>query len=120
MIVQAFILAFNDLHPDYLKTLQVHMKPTITAVDGHLSTSDGDTKQRQDWLIGTKCTIADLSFVVWDMPQVLNVCFRGDEEVDTVEKRLSKWPKWARWHESIESVSGVKDFLEDAEALRGF
>ena len=114
---QAYILAFNKIHVEFLKTLQAQMKRTITALDGHLSSSDPITKPRE-WLVGTKCTIADLSFVVWAMPQVLDECFTGDEEADTESKRKEKWPDWASWHERIMRVNGVERFLENAEALK--
>ena len=118
MIGQAYILSFNKIHLDYLKTLQAQMKRTIKALDGHLSSSDLETNQRREWLVGTKCTVTDLSFVVWDMPQVLDVCFRGDKEVDTVNKRRERWPEWAKWHERVVRVDGVEKFLENAEALK--
>lgn len=118
MIGQAYILASNKIHLDYLKTLQAQMKRTIKALDGHLSSSGPDANQGREWLVGTKCTIADFSFVVWDMPQVLDVCFRGDEEVDAVNKRMGNWPEWAKWHQRVVRVNGVEKFLGNAEALK--
>ena len=118
MIGQAYILTANKIHLDYLKTLQAQMKRTIKALDTHLSSSDPETSQPREWLVGTKCTIADLSFVVWGMPQVLDVCFRGDEEVDAVNKRRERWPEWANWHERAVRVDGVEMFLRNAEALK--
>lgn len=94
------------------------MKRTITALDAHLSSQKIKANQRREWLVGTKCTICDLSFVVWNMPQVLNVCFRDDEEVDTMDKRKETWPQWAKWHQRTVGVDKVEEFLSTAEALK--
>ena len=113
---QAYILAHNEIHLEYLKTLQVQMKRTITALNRHLSIPTSE--MNRPWLVGKKCTIADLSFVVWDMPQVLDVCFRGDGEVNTVKKRRARWPGWANWHQEILRVDGVEKFLLGTDALK--
>lgn len=94
------------------------MRRTIKALDDYLSSSDPKTNQRREWLVSTKCTIADLCFVVWDMPQVLDMCFKGEEDVDNVNKREERWPAWAKWHERVQNVDGVRKFLENAEALK--
>ena len=118
MTGQAYILASNKTHPEYLETLQAQMRRSISALDNWLSNQDSETCQDREWLVGTKCTIADLSFVIWDMPQILDVCFRGDREVDAEEKRRKTWPEWAKWHDRIVRVDGVENFLASAEAFK--
>lgn len=46
-----------------------------------------------------------------------DICFRGNEEVDDVDKRQERWPEWAEWHQRVVGVDGVVRFLGNAEAL---
>lgn len=45
------------------------------------------------YLVGEKCTIADLAFVNWDL--VLDVALKGDKEAATKEQRENMFPNWA-------------------------
>ncbi|KZT06537.1 glutathione S-transferase C-terminal-like protein [Laetiporus sulphureus 93-53] len=49
---------------------------------------------KQDWLVGDKCTIADLSFIPWNMPVLDEEGFMADYE----EFKADDFPSVKKWH----------------------
>lgn len=62
------------------------------------------------WLVGDKCTYADLSFVPWNVVMFASL-FPGEE--DEFRDWLAKeCPQWLAWHESMANMPRVKETLE--------
>lgn len=69
----------------------------------------------RDWLVGQKCTYADLAFVMWNtnIEHVLKDRPEGPERWD-----IAKYPNFKRWQEEIlgrESLKRVLSVLQDKE-----
>lgn len=62
------------------------------------------------YLVGEKCTIADLSYVSWDL--ILDQILEGDEDVGTREQREEKYPFWAAWHKRLLDRPAVKKMIQ--------
>lgn len=64
----------------------------------------------KEYLVGDKCTYADLSFVTWDMMIEWIV---GDEakEMDI----HGKYPLWSKWNKSLLARDSVKKIMADKQ-----
>jgi glutathione S-transferase len=62
------------------------------------------------YLVGEKCTIADLSFVNWDL--TLNVSMKGDEEAASSEQRDILYLNWAAWHRRVTARPAVQKMIK--------
>jgi glutathione S-transferase len=65
----------------------------------------------KQYLVGDKCTIADLAFVNWDL--TLDVGLKGDEEAATAEQRGKLYPNWAAWHQRVTARPAVQKMIQD-------
>jgi glutathione S-transferase len=74
-----------------------------------LGTVDQMLKDKQ-YLVGEKCTIADLAFVNWDL--TLDVSMSGDAEAGTAESREKWFPNWAAWHKRILERPAVQKMIQ--------
>ncbi|CAF9918635.1 hypothetical protein IMSHALPRED_004363 [Imshaugia aleurites] len=89
---------FNFFHHEALPSARERynneIKRVAAVLDSHL--------QDRPWLVGDKCTYADLSFVMWNaqVPFIL-----GDAK-DTWEP--AKYPKFTRWQEAMLARDSVK------------
>ncbi|KAI5461851.1 hypothetical protein BGZ63DRAFT_404673 [Mariannaea sp. PMI_226] len=83
------------------KHFQALVKRTITTVNRAL---EGKT-----FLVGEKVTLADLSFIPWDMK--LDVIFMGDAEAATEEGRKQMWPNWYEWHQKLLQRAAVQKMI---------
>lgn len=66
----------------------------------------------RDWLVGDKCTYADLAFVMWD----LNIDFVLKDRPEGWN--IADYPNFKRWHEAIlarDSLKTVLSVLQDKE-----
>lgn len=69
----------------------------------------------RDWLVGQKCTYADLAFVMWNtnIDHVLKDRPEGAERWD-----IEKYPNFKKWQEKMlgrESLKKVLSVLQDKE-----
>jgi glutathione S-transferase len=62
------------------------------------------------YLVGEKCTIADLAFVNWDL--TLDVGLKGDEEAATAEQREKLYPNWTAWHKRVVARPAVQRMIK--------
>ena len=76
------------------------MKRVIGVLEGELS------KSASGWLVGDKCTYADLAFYMWD-EQVAGVISATGEKWDPTQ-----FPKWQNWHERMGQRAAVKQVVE--------
>ena len=67
--------------------------------------------EHQNWLVGNKCTYADLSFATWSQVAKSLVKELGRDDVK------SKYPHYSAWVERIEARKPVKECLD--EIVRG-
>ncbi|PCH36186.1 glutathione S-transferase C-terminal-like protein [Wolfiporia cocos MD-104 SS10] len=67
---------------------------------------------KQKWLVGDKCTIADLSFVTWNNYVIHDIC-TDINDVD-VEK---DFPALYKWHNALVSRGSVHKALAEREAF---
>jgi len=59
----------------------------------------------QEYLVGNKITIADISFYVWDYPLLNPTYLLRDSPF---EAELQKYKNFLRWHEEVEQLESVK------------
>jgi glutathione S-transferase len=78
------------------------VKRTLGTVDSALT---GKT-----YLVGEKCTIADLAFVNWDL--MLDVALKGDKQAATKEQREKMYPNWSAWHERLLERPAVQKMMQ--------
>ena len=88
--------------PATLAYLQGIVKRTLKTMDTAL--------EGKAYLVGEKCTIADLSFVNWDL--TLDVSMKGDEEAATTEQREKLYPNWAAWHKRLTARPAVQRVIK--------
>ncbi|KAJ9606362.1 hypothetical protein H2200_009323 [Cladophialophora chaetospira] len=99
---QAFISKFVKNDPEGLAHFQGLVKRTLGTVDQAL--------EGKQYLVGDKCTIADLAFVNWDLS--LASFMAGDEEAGTEELRAKKFPNWAAWHKRLLERAAVQKMMQ--------
>ena len=78
------------------------MKRTLKTVDTAL---EGKT-----YLVGEKCTIADLAFVNWDLS--LDMSMKGDQDAATAVQREKLYPNWAAWHKRVTARPAVQRMMK--------
>ncbi|KAH8889163.1 glutathione S-transferase [Thozetella sp. PMI_491] len=88
---QALIAQHVLKNEESTKHFQALVKRTITTVNRAL--------EGKEYLVGGKITLADLSFIPWDM--TLDAIFMGDSEAATAEGRKQLWPNWYKWHQML-------------------
>lgn len=79
------------------------IKRVIGVINSHLA------KQEHGWLVGNKCTYADLSFVTWN---IMLPFLMGEEET---EKIMESNPNFKKWHEALMARPAVKKVAEDRQ-----
>lgn len=109
-----FIDRFNIFHEKIYgespESAKVRYGAEVKRVAGVL---DSVLKER-DWLVGDKCTYADLAFVMWNTQIAF---FMGSREGDQAW-RPEEFPHFKRWQEAMlarESVKKVMGVLMDKE-----
>ncbi|UKZ61439.1 uncharacterized protein TrAtP1_002704 [Trichoderma atroviride] len=77
------------------------VKRTLRTVDDEL--------EGKEYLVGGKCTLADLAFVPWDL--MLDAVLQGDAEAETAQARQQLFPNWYRWHTKIVQRPSVQKMI---------
>ncbi|KAL9083219.1 MAG: hypothetical protein Q9165_008625 [Trypethelium subeluteriae] len=103
---------FNVLHPEKLPSAQTRYNNEVKRILGVLDQSLAGKK----WLVGDKCTFADLAFVTWNdrVDMVLGV---------TDSTPLKDFPNVDAWHkrmvsrESFKKSMKIRENLMDAQGL---
>ncbi len=77
------------------------MKRVVSVLDGMLA------KSPSGWLVGDKCTYADLAFFMWDENiEPIMSPFKGEWDA-------AKYPNWKKWHERMAERPAVKKVVEE-------
>ncbi len=97
---------FNVLHPEKLPSAIDRYSNEVKRVLGVLEKS----LHKKQWLVGDKCTYADLSFVTWNdrMDMVLGV---------PDSKPLKEFPNVEAWHHRMISRVSFRKAMEIREKL---
>jgi hypothetical protein len=69
---------------------------------------DSALKGKQ-YLVGGKCTKADLAFVNWDL--ILDTGLKGGSEAATKEQREKLYPFWVAWHKRLLERPAVQKIM---------
>lgn len=77
------------------------VKRTLRTVDDEL--------QGKEYLVGGKCTLADLAFIPWDL--MLDLVLQGDTEAGTAQGRQQLFPNWHKWHTRIAQRPSVQKMI---------
>ena len=94
-------------HPEKLPSAQKRYNDEAKRVVGVLE--EGLKRNGTGWLVGDKCTYADLSFLMWNMMmQNWIEDFSSDD-----------YPNFKSWHESMLVRPSVKNVLEEKALLMG-
>ncbi|KAL8665786.1 MAG: hypothetical protein Q9202_001908 [Teloschistes flavicans] len=88
---------FNQLHHEKLPSAQERYGKEILRVVGVL---DSVLKDR-DWLVGDKCTFADLSFVMWNVS--IDFAMGGGP----VEWNIEAFPHFKKWMDTMKAKPSV-------------
>ncbi|KAL8665158.1 MAG: hypothetical protein Q9168_007761, partial [Polycauliona sp. 1 TL-2023] len=97
---------FNVLHPEKLPSAIERYSTEVKRILGVLESSlDG-----KQWLVGDKCTYADLSFVTWNdrMDMVLGI---------PDSNPLKEFPNVEGWHHRMSSRESFRKAMEIREKL---
>lgn len=78
------------------------VKRTLRTVDDEL--------RGKEYLVGGKCTLADLAFIPWDL--MLDFVLQGDAEAETAQDRQKLFPNWYRWHTKIAQRTSVQKMIK--------
>ncbi|EIW59514.1 glutathione S-transferase C-terminal-like protein [Trametes versicolor FP-101664 SS1] len=100
-----FILWHPEKLPSAIERYQKEILRVFGVLEGVLS--------KQEWLVGGKCTIADLSFIAWNGPVTNGLLMRGHEGFD-FEK---DFPAVFKWHKAMTTRPAVKRAYAIREAV---
>jgi glutathione S-transferase len=79
-----------------------------------LQTVDDELKGK-DYLVGNKCTLADLAFIPWDL--MLDFVLQGDSEAGTASDRQQLFPNWYKWHTRVTQRPSVQKMIKLKEEV---
>lgn len=92
----------NKGNVDGVVHFQNLVKRTLRTIDAEL--------EGKEYLVGGKCTLADLAFVPWDL--MLDIVLKGDAEAETAQGRQQLFPNWYRWHTEVVKRPSVQKMIE--------
>ncbi|KAL9056963.1 MAG: hypothetical protein Q9162_002629 [Coniocarpon cinnabarinum] len=101
---------FLNFHPEKIPSAieryRNEVKRVVKVVDSHLK------KQGTSYLVGNKCTYADLAWVTWNMmfPFIM-----GSEEAEQFRPEVDHFFKW---HESLMARPAVSKVAKDKQAAK--
>ena len=99
-------LRFALFHPEKIESAQTRYANEVKRVVGVLDR----VLQGKDWLVGDKCTYADLAFVMWN--------FQIDFIMQGHGWNIADYPNFKRWQEAMlarDSLKKVVSVLMDKE-----
>jgi len=97
---------FNQLHHEKLPSAQERYGKEVKRVVGVLNS----VLKGKNWLVGDKCTFADLSFVMW------NVSIDYSMAGGPVEWNIDEFPEFKRWMDAMKTRPSVGKVLSNLMA----
>lgn len=110
VLLKRFNIFHEKIYGESPESAKVRYGAEVKRVAGVL---DSVLKDR-DWLVGDKCTYADLAFVMWNMQIAFFMAGREGDQA----WRPEEFPHFTRWQEAMlarESVKKVVGVLMDKE-----
>lgn len=95
---------FEKFHPENLPSAQRRFKDQALRVYDVLNRA----LEGREYLVGDKCTYADISFVSWDYR--LQTVVQGELDPSELEK---KYPNYMRWHKACIARKAIQEVLEE-------
>lgn len=99
---------FEKYHQEKLPSAQQRYKNQVLRVYDVLNRA----LEGRDYLVGDKCTYADISFIAWD--HRFQLVFKGEFAIEELEK---KYPNYVRWHKAVASRKAIKEVLEENDRV---
>lgn len=99
---------FERYHQEKLPSAQQRYKDQVLRVYDVLNRA----LEGRDYLVGDKCTYADISFIAWD--HRFQVVFKNEFAIEKLEK---KYPNYVRWHKTVAARKAVKEVLEENDRV---
>ncbi|KAL6834333.1 hypothetical protein J3E69DRAFT_377124 [Trichoderma sp. SZMC 28015] len=97
----------NKKNFDGVAHFQHLVKRTLRTVDDEL--------RGKEFLVGDKCTLADLAFIPWDL--MLDVVLQGDAEAASANDRKQLFPNWYNWHVKMIQREAVQKMMKLKEEV---
>ncbi|KAJ5667374.1 glutathione S-transferase [Penicillium longicatenatum] len=94
-----FNLFHGNVYGESLESAKVRYGAELKRIAGVL---DG-VLSKQEWLVGTKCTYADLAFVMWNMQIPFFMASRRGEHA----WRPEEFPHFTRWQNAMMARASV-------------
>ena len=100
-ITDSIFQRFNLFHPEPLPSAKDRYNAEIIRVIGVLNTHLKD----KSWLVGDKCTYADLAFVMWN----IQVPFVLKDAKDPFN--IDDFPHYKKWMEAMQARDSLKHVM---------
>ncbi|KAH9919704.1 glutathione S-transferase C-terminal-like protein [Fomitopsis serialis] len=100
---------FNRRHPEKIPSAIERYQQEVIRVLGVLES----VLSKQDWLVGGKCTIADISFVPWNAGLTLSLLL-GNKTDFNLER---DFPAVNRWHNAMVTRKAIAEQIQLRESL---
>ncbi|KFY37525.1 hypothetical protein V494_04720 [Pseudogymnoascus sp. VKM F-4513 (FW-928)] len=100
---------FEKYHQEKLPSAQRRYKDQVLRVYDVLNRA----LEGKDYLVGDKCTYADISFMAWDY-RYQAIFTDGEFASEELEK---KYPNYVRWHKAIAARKAIKEVLEENDRI---
>jgi len=98
---------FVRFHPEQIESAKNRYLDQIKRVLGVLNNILKD----KEYLVGNKCTIADLAFITWDM--IVPYIFSGTDQELHIEK---DYPAYYAWNQRLMQRPAVQKVVKDKQA----
>ncbi|KAK5633117.1 hypothetical protein RRF57_008831 [Xylaria bambusicola] len=106
-----FALIHPEKLPSAIERYRKEAERVRSVLDLHLSRRAGETQgarvaDKDVWLVGDKCTVADLSWFIWE--QIINFAFgRFDVQIEK-----GKYPHYEAWYKKIEERPSAQQAIQ--------
>jgi len=99
---------FATYHPEPVPSAIERYKNEAARVLGVLE----DVLSKNEWLVGNKCTVADISFIAWNRAAFRS--FFRDDAVTAQERFPSVW----KWHNAVINRPALQELVAVQQSLR--
>lgn len=111
---ERFNIFHEQIYGDSPETAKVRFGSEVKRIAGVLNTVFSD----KEWLVGDKCTYADLAFVMWNS----QVPFFMQSRTGEYAWRPEEFPHFSRWQNAMlarPAVAKVVSLLNEKEVKKG-
>jgi len=97
---------FLRLHPEKVQSAIDRYQKEVLRVWGVLES----VLSKREWLVGDKCTVADLSFVVWNIPHIVLAGYDGFDFARDFPA-VYKWDQAMRARDSVRTAFAAREAI---------